>query len=317
MPWHRYSEWTTWSKEEVENYAAEAAGHYMLSDTDADSLRWRMCMKRADASKERHSWQGPRKMDAEMKLLYLKMQRFENESIEATEEQIDRSVWLENQRLNEPYDMPAFDEVSRSFQVTTVGDGLTKRQFIDRTGSYWRREAIYQKYRRSPGDFPRKALDIRRRDIEYAMRELLWRHDYLTPNNDDWLCPEDSSKPYVGLFWYYKEVLQHLHKADRKRKQRMHEEALCLAIDAGSLFREMQIRAAHSEFYLKSEMTRERQAAAGKANKIRDDALAQERWRFYFQTGLTKTEAGWQAAEDLKCSEATIRRAFGGSYPSQ
>ena len=148
------------------------------------------------------------------------------------------------------------------------------------------------------------------------MHELLWKSDYLTLNDNDWFCPVGGTEPYAGLFWYYKEVLQHLRKADRKRKQRMHEEALCLAFDAGALFREMQIRAAHGEFYLKSEMTRERQTAAGKSNKLRDDELAQERWRFHFQKGLTKTEAAWQAAEDLKCSEATIRRAFGGSYPA-
>ena len=315
MPWYSYKEWTAWPKEDVEEYAAEVAVHYKLSDKDAESLRWKMCVRRIDISTERNNWLGPRKMDDEAAQLHVQwafeIATFEGDGVPPSDEQARNSVWHENQRLNEPYDAPDY-----KFKVITAGDGLTKRQFVERIGLDWQRDAIIQKYRRPPADYPRKAFDFQRRDVEHAMHELLWKSDYLTLNDNDWFCPVGGTEPYAGLFWYYKEVLQHLRKADRKRKQRMHEEALCLAFDAGALFREMQIRAAHGEFYLKSEMTRERQTAAGKSNKLRDDELAQERWRFHFQKGLTKTEAAWQAAEDLKCSEATIRRAFGGSYPA-
>ena len=316
MPWYLFKEWTSWPKEDVEEYAAELASHYKLSTDDAESLRWRMCMRRPDASKERKRWQGPRKMKDGTVPLQAQIEMLENSTTELTNEQVSHFGWLENQRLNKPYEAPDFDELSHSFTVTTVGDGLTKRQIVEGTGPYWRRDAISQKYRQSPRDLPRKAFDFQRRDVEYAMRELLWKNDYLTPNDNDWLCPKGSAVPFIGLFWYYGEVLERLQKADRKRKQRMHEEALSIAFDAGSLFREMQIRAAHGDFFLKSEMIRESQSAAGKANKSRNDALAQERWRFHLQSGFSKTEAGWQAAKELKCSEATIRRAFGGSYPS-
>ena len=199
MPWYQHKDWITWSKEDVEEYASELTTHFRLSDSDAESLRWRMCMRRTKAREERASWQGPRKMSDETALMCLHIAASMEEDTEPANPEPCDAVWLENKRLNEPYEAPKLEVVPCDLKTTTLGGGLTRREFFDRSSPFWKREAIRQKYKKSYKDMPRKAFSFQRRDVEHCMRELLWQNDYLTPNDNDWLCPDGGSEPYDGV----------------------------------------------------------------------------------------------------------------------
>ena len=306
-----YSVWTDWTEDDVRDYARDLTDFHSLDESEASHLE-RVMLQQARHWPKLSRPFGPRIASAELVELVISRAEMATANNVLSDAERAAMVWEENYRLNRPYQGPPLISAEKAYRVWSEGDGLTKRTF---------RELIAPWYR---GRFSRHSAAsrhmffIKKKGIERDMERLLWRGGYLEISHGQWLCPKGAHDPHEGLMWYVQEIGERLRLAERRTKQKLIAEAMCMALEAGQLLGEMDVKAAHDDFFKKAQLTRQAQSEGGKSNKNkgRDDNKARELWWVYVRQGFPKTEAGWQAAKDLKCSEPTIRRAFGGSYPS-
>ena len=316
MSWIPFDEWKHWGRDELRSYAEELGEFHQLTGEETDRLFFKMGLQ----SVARRSWpkrQGPLIIEQRTKELLIEIKTVENGGNALADDVIQQLVWEECRRLNVPYPEVGSEAIIPDLKVVSVGRGLTRKSYIVREEKSFRRFLADAKYRKSPSSLPRDALRHRRRDVERDMREILWSKDYITFDDVTWFCPKGYNDPFEGLFWYYQEVCERLAKAERKLKHKMFAESASLAFEAGELFSEMKLKAAHDEFFSKAQATRQSQSDGGaKRKKLHDPELAKETWWKYRNQGYKKADAGRAAGRELGLSERTIRRSFEGeSYP--
>lgn len=298
-----YDEWTTWPIGDVIDFADDLAAQVGLDDAERLELRESMWF---EAGYGPWSVQGP-------KPRYFKFPR-----VPPPKDGFSEAEWMEIARLhNAPRDPEPIATATQAerpeYRWEDRGDGLSARRVLV-SGPFMvehRRKMQVDPFRIEAGRICNEAL------------LLLWRkgHFRISRFAEQWIGPPGLGEPHKGLFWYYSRVIRWRIAANhfvnspfRSSRQR----AMFCALKMGQTFTEMELRAAHNDFHVKSQLTRDSQSAGGKKNRAApSDEQRRAAWWKYRQQGMGKVDAGWAAADELGLSEPSIRRAFPNDrYPN-
>jgi len=216
---------------------------------------------------------------------------------------VTAAIHRQNKRMNEPR-VPMSEN---DFKTVRAGSGISRRVWVEHDD-----EKISKRRKQAPKTFSARAAAILR-EVEH----LLWSNGYVEIDFGRWLIPKGGDEPYSGFWWYSEEIGRHVDQAKKLEAAGRAQEAMLHAFEVGELIEEFRLKAAHDEFFERQERIVVAQVDYALSRRRHTNAERQERWRHYRTDGHKKTQAGILAGQDLGCSEATIRNAFGGTYPHE